>query len=348
MTPDQTQSVLSAIPIPLVWIGRDQRIKALNSRAEALLGGVVIGRHHVTVMRQPAVLACIEAAFETGFLQSCEYAIRDAARDSIYRVTASPLTAGEDGVMLGYEDIGLLQAADEMRRDFVANVSHELRSPLTAMLGFIETLSGPARDDAAARDRFLGIMKTEASRMNRLVQDLLSLSRVEANERQQPKTTVDLNDCLQRAVSTLERQAKEAGVQLNLPGAAQPMTVQGDADQLLQVLTNLIENAIKYGGREVSVTISEIARDPTLRDAAVMIEVADDGPGIDPLHIPRLTERFYRIDAHRSRDLGGTGLGLAIVKHIVNRHRGKLRIESAPGQGARFIVILPQGKSDPS
>ncbi len=178
--------------------------------------------------------------------------------------------------------------------------------------------------------------------MNRLIQDLLSLSQVEANERLRPAGRVDLASVTHQAVATLAGQASEAGVSLVTEGIDVPATVPGDADQLLQVLTNLIENAIKYGGKTVTVRLCDIPRDPDLRVPGIRVEVVDNGAGIDPLLIPRLTERFFRADAHRSREKGGTGLGLAIVKHIVGRHRGHLRIDSKPGQGSCFAVTLPR------
>jgi two-component system phosphate regulon sensor histidine kinase PhoR len=210
-------------------------------------------------------------------------------------------------------------------------------------MGFIETLRGPARDDAAARDRFLGIMEGEASRMNRLVGDLLSLSRVESEERVRPNTKVDLRDLIASTLRYLAPVAKERNVQLHYTGPDVPVEVTADADQISQVLTNLVENAIKYGrhGGNVRVNLALAERDPAVRGPGARIQVSDDGPGIDPVHLPRLTERFYRADSHRSRQLGGTGLGLAIVKHIINRHRGRLRVESELGQGSVFTVILP-------
>ena len=209
-------------------------------------------------------------------------------------------------------------------------------------MGFIETLRGAARDDADARDRFLAIMEGEASRMNRLVGDLLSLNRVESEERVRPKERVDLVEHLKSTIKSLEPLAQTGGTALVLDAPSIPVEIPADPDQIQQVFTNLIENALKYGGETVSVVLTVLDRDPALRCAAVRVQVIDDGPGIDPVHLPRLTERFYRADNHRSRELGGTGLGLAIVKHIINRHRGRLRVESDLGQGATFTVILPQ------
>ncbi len=340
MIPAETAAVLEAVPLPLVLIGPDRKVLAVNALARPLFGSAAPGRHIATFLRQPEVLEGIERALATSAPQTADW----SARDGTYRVTASPL---DGGVVLGFQETGAEQAAGAMRRDFVANVSHELRSPLTAMLGFIETLRGAARDDAAARDRFLTIMEGEAARMARLIEDLLSLSRVEANEKRRPTALVDLAHVAHRAKSMLDPSASEAGKQLLLDGADQPLELPGDADQLMQVLSNLIENALKYGGTTVTIGLQTTSRDPDMRGPAARLTVADDGPGIESWHLPRLTERFYRADAHRSREQGGTGLGLAIVKHIVNRHRGRLRIESTPGQGTRVTITLPMQKIDP-
>ena len=246
-------------------------------------------------------------------------------------------------VLIVIEDSTAINNAGQMRRDFVANVSHELRTPLTALTGFIETLRGAARDDPEARERFLEIMQRETARMNRLVSDLLSLSRVEGDERVRPTKDVDLSPIVQSVLSTLGPLAKDRSVKIVTHGIEDNAELPGDADQLSQVVTNLVENAIKYSGQASTVTIALRweADNPMVRGDAWILEVSDTGEGIDPVHIPRLTERFYRIDSHRSREMGGTGLGLAIVKHIVNRHRGRLRIESTPGQGSNFTVVLP-------
>lgn len=337
-------ALLNAVPMPLVLIGPDERVVSANALAEAQFGAGMAGRHYLTVLRQPALAGCVEAAMEAGSPAEARMPSRNATQETTWRLRAVPL---EGNVLLSFEDIGHVQEAGQMRRDFVANVSHELRSPLTALLGFIETLRGPARDDAAARERFLGIMAGEAERMSRLISDLLSLSRVEAEERMRPKGSVDVAALIRSATMTLGALATDAGATLTVAGTDAALDVPGDADQLLQVFTNLIENAIKYGRGAVAVEVSANAVDSDLRGPSVRIEVRDDGEGIAPLHLPRLTERFYRVDSHRSREMGGTGLGLAIVKHIVNRHRGRLRIESEAGQGSRFTVLLPMGDAPP-
>ncbi len=336
-------SFVDAVPLPAVLIRRDERIEAANGEARSLLGDAIAGRHFITALRQPQLLDTIEASLRDRQPRRTRYLTNDGRQDTTFDVSVRAVSLGQDaGVLVVFQDVTQLEQAGQMRRDFVANVSHELRTPLTALMGFIETLKGPARDDAAARDRFLTIMETEAGRMNRLVRDLLSLSRVEADERMRPTTQVDLGGLIRSTATGMEPLAQDSGVALNLD-LPEAFVMRGDADQLRQVLTNLMENAIKYSGAGATVTVRLSAPDylAPLRGNGVVLEVQDTGPGMEPRHIPRLTERFYRVDSHRSREKGGTGLGLAIVKHIVNRHRGRLRIESAPGQGSTFKVILP-------
>ncbi|RVT83983.1 two-component sensor histidine kinase [Rhodobacteraceae bacterium CCMM004] len=340
---DDIDAYLDALPIPALLIGTAERVLAGNRAAVDLFGPGLVGRHYVTALRQPVLLDAIEGSLRSGDRREAAYLAMDGTRDTTWRVTIAPVPTG---TLLTLEDRTHIEELGQMRRDFVANVSHELRTPLTALSGFIETLRGAARDDAAARDRFLGIMEREAARMNRLVRDLLSLSRVESEERMRPTRPVDLTGVLRAVVGSLAPLAEDRGVPVTLDLPPMPVTVPGDADQLSQVFTNLLENALKYGGVAVSVRLTVETRSPVLRGAAVRVVVSDEGEGIDPIHLPRLTERFYRADAHRSRELGGTGLGLAIVKHIVNRHRGRLRIHSAPGQGSRFAVILPRPEPD--
>lgn len=340
--PLPVSEVLAALPQPALAIAQGEQIIAINQAAQRLLGLPATGRHFITVLRQPAVVDAVEDCLANGTQGSAAYLAREDGHDVTY--TLSVTQVGDTGVALvTFQDITHVNAASQMRRDFVANVSHELRTPLTALMGFIETLRGPARDDAAARERFLETMTNETERMNRLVGDLLSLSRVEADERVRPAGKVDLVSVMATTLRNLNPLAVEAGVKLMPELPAHAVSVTGDSDQLMQVFTNLIENAIKYGGADKHVTIRLVEHShlKALRAAGVEISVADEGPGIDPLHLPRLTERFYRADSHRSRALGGTGLGLAIVKHILNRHRGRMKITSELGQGSVFKVLLP-------
>jgi len=233
------------------------------------------------------------------------------------------------------------RAIERMRADFVANVSHELRTPLTSLLGFIDTLRGSAADDPPAQQRFLTIMAEQAARMNRLIDDLLSLSRIELVEHQPPTERVDLGALIGRVAAGFEPRFAERRMALDLSLPPGLPAVKADADQLEQVLQNLLDNAVKYGGGTVRLAAATASAGRWPAGPGVVVSVADHGPGIPRAHIPRLTERFYRVDKGRSRKAGGTGLGLAIVKHIVNRHRGQFLIESEEGQGCTFSVWLP-------
>jgi two-component system phosphate regulon sensor histidine kinase PhoR len=337
MIPFEPDRLLLGLPLPAMLLRRDDRILALNPAAEALLGQGMAGRHPAMAVRAPAVLAAIGQVAREGGVQEARMVLRREGQEAVFVVTVS---AQGDLVLVVLRDATEEERAGEMRRDFVANVSHELRTPLTALMGFIETLKNAAKDDPKAREMFLGIMEAEAGRMNRLVRDLLQLSRVEAEERVRPKEPVELRGLLEGVISSLRGVAEKTGDRVELVG--DPVTVPGDRDQLVQVFTNLVENALKYGAEGQVVRVS-LTPEETVRGPAVRVEVADEGEGIDPVHLPRLTERFYRVDSHRSREMGGTGLGLAIVKHIVSRHRGWLRVESVVGEGSRFSVVLPLG-----
>ncbi|MDO5659283.1 MAG: ATP-binding protein [Paracoccus sp. (in: a-proteobacteria)] len=354
-----THEIIAALPIPVIVLDHEARVIEANAAAVTLLGQITPGRQFVTILRHPVVNQAVDAVLDPAHAtapvtdptlgavdsggQRLRAQISAQGRDIPCEVTVSPLSASR-GALVVIEDSSAIEQAGQMRRDFVANVSHELRTPLTALMGFIETLRGPARNDAAARDEFLAIMEREAGRMNRLVHDLLSLSRVESEERRRPAQQIDLAALIRGVAATLAPQARKNGVEIKIEGEDKPVMLPGDADQLVQVFHNLVENAVKYGGAGglVTLRLARIEHEPLLRGPAWAVEVRDRGEGIDPIHLPRLTERFYRVDTHRSRQQGGTGLGLAIVKHIINRHRGRLRIESEPGRGACFTVILPE------
>lgn len=359
--PRRAAGFLDGIPVAALAVDARQRILAANDAAAQLFGQDVADRPFITVIRHPAVVEAVDWATDPsryrdeprsdptlpepphGVVRLRAMIVADG-RDVSAEITVSSLPqALGGGAMLAIIDESAAEAAMQVRRDFVANVSHELKTPLTAMIGFIDTLRGPARDDARARDRFLDIMEREASRMNRLVSDLLSLSRVQSEERRRPSTAVDLPMLLRGVLATLTHAVKDAGVEIQTEGLDGSQRVTGDPDQLVQVFQNLIENALKYGasGGWMGVRMWHVGHDARLRGPAWAVEIADRGEGVDALHLPRLTERFYRVDTHRSRAQGGTGLGLAIVKHIVSRHRGRLKIDSVRGEGSSFTVYLP-------
>ncbi|MGI3164793.1 ATP-binding protein [Pseudooceanicola sp. 200-1SW] len=344
MTDASITALLSAIPLPALLVGRGERIIAANPPTSALFGPSVTGRHFITVIRQPNVLDAVEHCLADRQVHKTQYLATRRGQDSTYEVTCSYVdTPLGQGVVVVFQDLTMLTKAEQMRRDFVANVSHELRTPLTALIGFIETLRGPAKDDAGARERFLEIMAREAERMERLVKDLLSLSHVEGEARMRPTERVELSGLMQSVSSALAPLARDADVAIEIEAGPEEVHVQGDPDQLRQVLTNLVENAIKYGrtGKRVTLRLGQPEEMPELQGRGVALSVTDYGAGIDEIHIPRLTERFYRVDSHRSREMGGTGLGLAIVKHIVTRHRGRMRISSTLGEGTTIRILLP-------
>jgi two-component system, OmpR family, phosphate regulon sensor histidine kinase PhoR len=246
-----------------------------------------------------------------------------------------------DILLMTFNDLTPLRRVEEMRADFIANASHELRTPLAALLGFIETLQGTAKDDAAARAKFLAIMQGQATRMARLIDDLLSLSRIELNAHLPPNTPLDLAPIVRQVADGLQTLARDRDVVIKVAVPPDALIVLGERDELIRALENLVENALKYGaaGKRIDITL---ARSQTRAGAPeVRLTVRDYGPGIAPEHLPRLTERFYRVDVADSRAQGGTGLGLALVKHVLTRHGGRLSIESTPGAGATFIMHLP-------
>lgn len=336
-------TVLNGVPMPILWLEDVDRIVLANEAAQGLLGPNIEGRRVSDVLRHPDFHAALDDCLRKDQRLVVRMALTTITGSAMFDVQFTP-TGQARGSVVAFSDQTAIEQATAIRRDFVANVSHELRTPLTALVGFIETLRGAARDDEAARDRFLSIMEREAGRMIRLVSDLLSLSRVEAEEHRRPSDIVEMSSLLNTVLATQRDQARAAGVALELNIPEGNFNVLGDSDQLHQVFHNLVENGVKYGGSggKLSVVVRRLEREPKLRGPAVVIEVQDQGEGIDPIHLPRLTERFYRVDSHRSREKGGTGLGLAIVKHIVNRHRGRLRIDSERGIGSKFSVILPE------
>jgi len=340
MRPEEIELLVDTVPIPVMVIGATQTIIAANSAARSLVGEHAIGRHYITALRQPSLLDAIETVARTGMAMQARYLGRDGGHDTTFSVHIGPLGGLQ---VLTFQDNSATEDAGQMRRDFVANVSHELRTPLTALMGFIETLRGNAKDDAGARERFLSIMEREASRMTRIVEDLLSLSRVEVEERIRPLEQVSLSSIVQSTLMELEPVINASACKVEFDAHDQDHKIPGDAAQLRQVVGNLIENALKYGakGETVDIRLSVPNHEPALRAKGIRLTVEDYGDGIEEHHIARLTERFYRVDSHRSREIGGTGLGLAIVKHIINRHRGRLQIESAVGAGTKITAILP-------
>ena len=345
------RAVVAGLPDPVVALDRDGRVLALNERARALAPALRQGEPVAFALRMPELIEAIGRAATEGEEQRVVYSERvpiDRWFETIVMpVKREPGAAQPDFVLMTFHDLTPLRRVEEMRADFVANASHELRTPLAALLGFIETLQGSAREDAKARERFLAIMQEQARRMARLIDDLLSLSRIELNAHRRPDTAVDLVPIVRQVVDGLETLARDRGVTVNIE-AANALPVLGDHDELVRIFENLVENALKYGaaGRRVDIKIAAGASADGESEAQV--SVRDYGPGISREHLPRLTERFYRVDVTESRAQGGTGLGLALVKHILNRHRGRLTIDSTPGAGATFTTHLPTAAVPPA
>jgi two-component system phosphate regulon sensor histidine kinase PhoR len=342
--------VLDRLPDPLLLLDPKRQVVRGNREARALFGANIDGRDLAAVLRNPAVLDAVDAMLAGRGDQTVEFILPvPVERNFLASITALPVATAEGVVaVLRLHDLTSIKRTEQMRADFVANVSHELKTPLASLIGYVETLRGPARDDKEASERFLAIMEAQAKRMNTLVEDLLSLSRIELHEHTPPTGEVDLPGLLRQIAESQQARMKARGQRIELSLGPGPLVTVGDRTELLEVFENLLDNAIKYSGNNTSieVTVHRANRDGTVpadpaKATAIAVAVKDHGSGIAAEHLPRLTERFYRADAARSRELGGTGLGLAIVKHIVNRHRGELRIESELGVGSTFTVILP-------
>ena len=340
------EQLIDGFPEAAIVLDREGRVVAFNDMAISIAPALRSGEPALIALRMPELVDAIRRAIRRHEPQRVEFFER-VPLDRWFEAFVTPvtLTLGAGGtadiLLMTFNDLTPLRRVEEMRADFIANASHELRTPLAALLGFIETLQGPAKDDPVARDKFLGIMQGQATRMARLIDDLLSLSRIELNAHLQPSTPVDLAPIVRQVVDGLQMLARDRGVEIKVALPPDTLTVLGDRDELIRALENLIENALKYGaaGKRVDVTVGRAQTRAGLPEAHV--SVRDFGPGISPEHLPRLTERFYRVDVADSRAQGGTGLGLALVKHVLNRHGGLLTIESTPGAGATFTMHIP-------
>lgn len=350
---EQSQlDLLESLPEPVMVLDAELRIMRANNSARELFPNLFFSQSLTSLLRDPELLAACTNALRQGEEARIECQLTVPV-ERVFIAQIKPIwhqgfgqNESQSTLLLTLNDITTIRRTEQMRADFVANVSHELRTPLASVIGFIETLQGPASNDPLAQRNFLKIMAHQSQAMARLVDDLLSLSRIEVREHHQPDTKVELDPLLHEIALELQiqLQQKNMRLQIQLPEDLPP--VRGDEDELHQVFTNLISNAIRYGRAGTVVTLrGELATPPaaayTDSGPMVAIRVEDRGIGIAAHHIPRLTERFYRVDKARSRDAGGTGLGLAIVKHIVNRHRGVLHIESTENVGSVFSVFLP-------
>ena len=341
--------LIEALPDPILLVDSLLMVVQANTAARRSFAIAELPVHVGLVLRDPGLLAALGAALDGKSSSDLTFRpVIDQRKQFAAHIERVDLPEGRGGALLALREETEQVMIERMRSDFVANASHEIRNPLASLVGFIETLQGPAKDDPEARDTFLAIMAEETARMTRLVDDLLSLSRIELAADQPPAETCDVTEIIDRVLDSTRPFAARHEVTLVHRGATTLPAVQGTPDQLHQLFANLVDNAVKYGGAKKTVVIETSLLDPAPASGgalagrrAVSIAVTDQGPGIAPEHIPRLTERFYRVDKARSRHAGGTGLGLAIVKHIVRRHRGELAIDSAPGKGSSFRVLLP-------
>ncbi|NWG71896.1 MAG: PAS domain-containing protein [Parvularculaceae bacterium] len=364
------RGVAQALPEPLFILDDAGMVKIANPAAEEFLGGAELeGRHFAAALRAPAVFEAVETVERTKRPQTVEFTAAGAVERSC-RAFIAPLTADREAdarTLVFIRDLTTERRLEQMRADFIASASHELRTPLASLIGFIETLRGPARRDEEAQEKFLGIMQSQAERMQRLVADLMSLSRIELNEHVPPTKTIDIRETAKDVIDglgpILER--TEAIIDFECEDDAAPFEIHGERDEIFQAIQNLIDNAVKYGGDpalvkirlgrgvapslsadgEIAHRVGDSAAQVAARRAAdadgiIYLQVRDFGPGVDRADLPRLTERFYRVNVERSRKTGGTGLGLAIVKHIVNRHKGGLQIESRLAGGTSFTCYF--------
>jgi two-component system, OmpR family, phosphate regulon sensor histidine kinase PhoR len=358
-------ALIDALPEPAMFIDAQGKVEAANAAARRQFRFVGAEPMLSAVVRRPELLDAVEDVRREAGPQRFEFVERDET-DRYFTCVAAPLGAG---VLVSMHDLTDIKRAEFARVDFLANASHELRTPLTSLAGFIETLRGPAREDPAARERFLDIMHGQAERMRRLISDLLSLSRIELIEHRPPEGETDLAAVVAEAGDALLPVAKERDIRLRVLGPSSAVNVTGARDELAQVAQNLIDNAIKYseGGGMVEIEVlsglsreeanaragrrwdsaghMSIATAPPAPGGAryAVLRVSDAGPGIERQYLPRLSERFYRVDPGRGLR-PGTGLGLAIVKHVVQRHRGEFLVESEPGHGSAFGVVLPMAE----
>lgn len=363
------RGVVATLPDPVLLLDDACRVDLANPAATVFFGVDPEGRHLSAVLRAPSVLNAIEEIRDGAPPHSVEFTASGASDRHCRAFTATVGEGGRRRSLLVIRDLTAEKRLERMREDFVASASHELRTPLASMQGFIETLRGHAKDDPDARDRFLGIMQDQAERMGRLISDLMSLSRIELDENVPPTEFVDLGGAVQDVLAGLAPIAADCGCQLRFTPSARPLGIVGDRDQVIQVVQNLVDNAMRYAGErgpiEIFVghgaspmtfsgdgafrygdTVEQLSsRHARSADRIAYVQIRDHGDGVDRSALPRLTERFYRVDIQQSRQKGGTGLGLAIVKHILNRHRGGLHVETEPGAGTAFTAYFPASEA---
>ncbi|MEM7694917.1 MAG: ATP-binding protein [Pseudomonadota bacterium] len=335
------RAILDALPDACIILGPDGLTVWANRAACEQFPACSTGAPFSFIIRVPELIRAVDRCRESRATERAQWHDKVPTTRWFEAIVVPFARAGrQEATAVFVRDLTEQQRLDRMREDFVANASHELRTPLAALTGYIETLQGPARDDAPARTRFLRTMHAQAERMRRLIDALLSLSRIEMRAHVRPADRVDMAVAVGTAIELTRAMAQEHGVAIETEMGAGPLFVRGDADELVQLVDNLIENAVKYGGGGQRIVVRTFRRE-TGGNGAAVVEVQDFGKGIAPEHVPRLTERFYRVDVEASRARQGTGLGLAIVKHIVARHRGRLQVRSELGAGSTFAALIP-------
>jgi len=345
--PDLSKNaLLDVLPNPVLILDDGGRVLLNNSAAVPLVGTAATGKHLAALLRNAPLTAAIEDVLKGAAARSVEFR-QPVPVERYYRAFVAPvlsdrLPAGTEHrfVVVLLNDLTDARRLETMRVDFVANASHELKTPLASLSGFIDTLRGHAKDDETARARFLDIMADQAGRMRRLIENLLSLSRIELHEHVRPDAVVDFVAVVKEVAEALAPLAAEHDMEISVHTPAGLPKVRGDRDELVQVVQNLTDNALRYGRKGKRVEI-ELAPDTRGGRSMLRLSVRDFGAGISREHLPRLTERFYRVEGSTLQSKGGTGLGLAIVKHIVSRHEGTLQIESEPEKGSVFSVLIP-------
>lgn len=343
--------VFDTLPDMIVMIDSNLRIIRANSAAHITFGRSLNNRKLEEIIHDPLLFSFVKWVMHDKKGKDIELSLPELmGRHYIVRIEKFPVhSPGGISIVMVMHDVTEAKRSEQMFMDFVANASHEIRTPLTGIIGFIETLRTTAKDDPAVQEKFLSLMAQQADRMSKLVSDLLSLSKIEMNANTQPTETVDIKEILDSSKRQVDWSAKERNVDIQCDIQPDLPLVIGDSNELIQVFSNLLGNAIKYGSADSVINVRAYLTDVVPKDAinvkgistAIAVSVQDHGEGIPPEHIPRLTERFYRVDTGRSRKVGGTGLGLAIVKHIIKRHHGALHIESTLNKGSVFTVYLP-------
>lgn len=345
--PDRSlKAMADALSYPAYLIGADGKLRYVNNAGDAAFGPAAIGEPVSYKFRNPVLARVIAEAIEKSERREAEYQ-DEVPQQRWFHMDIAPVpnargARNTEFFLLSFLDLTQIKRADQMRSDFIANASHELRTPLASVRGFIETIKGPAADDPAAIEQFLTVMLEQAERMSRLIDDLLSLSRIEMKAHVPPQEEVDLVGVLGHVCDSLEPMALAQDITLNRQIDEPGLVIRGDHDELIQVFENLLENACKYGGdgKQIDVSARRLTAETADGDDGVQVEIRDYGAGIPEEHLPRLTERFYRVDIESSREKRGTGLGLAIVKHILMRHGTRLNVSSTMGEGAAFSVIF--------